>query len=152
MIVLKMKETTKSYLGILVTNSVIAVPAYSNDSQRQVTKTMALNILQIIHEPTAAAITCGVDKKVVSECNLLILDIGGGNFEVKVTAGAMIILKIKKTVESYLGTFVTNSVIAIPAYFNNSKEYPPNHQQTYHSCYHLWSQQEGCQQMQPPHL
>ena len=66
MSVLKMKET---YLGILVTNSVIAIPAYSNDSQKQVTKTMALNILQIIHKPTAAAITYGVDKKVVSKCS-----------------------------------------------------------------------------------
>ena len=71
MIILKMKETTESYLGILVTNSVIAVPAYSNDSQRQVTKTMALNILQIIHKPTAAAITYGVNKKVVSKSSIL---------------------------------------------------------------------------------
>ena len=87
MIVLKMKETTKSYPGTLVTNSVIAIPAYSNNSQRQVTKMMALNILWIIHKPTAAAITYGVNKKVVSECSLLILDLNGGNFEVKVTTG-----------------------------------------------------------------
>ena len=48
---------------------------------------MALNVLQIIHEPTAAAITYGVDKKVVSKCNLLIFNFGGGTFEVKATAG-----------------------------------------------------------------
>ena len=86
MIILSMEETAESYLGTLVINSVIAIPAYSNNSQRQVTITMALNILQIINKPTTAAITYGVDKK-VSECSLLILNFGRGNFEVKATTG-----------------------------------------------------------------
>ena len=77
MIGLKMKETAKSYLGTLFTNSVI--PAYFNNSQR--------NILWIINKPTTAAITYGLNKKVVSECSLLIFDFGGETFEVKATAG-----------------------------------------------------------------
>ena len=80
-IILKMKETTESYLGTLVTNSVIAVPTYFNNSER--------NILQIINKPTVAAITYGVEKKVISKCSLFILDLGRGreDFKVKVTTG-----------------------------------------------------------------
>ena len=73
------KETAESYLGTLFTNSVIAVPAYFNNSQR--------NILQIINKPTAAAITYGLDKKVVSKCSLLIFDFGVETFKIKATAG-----------------------------------------------------------------
>lgn len=72
MVLTKMKETAEAYLGKTVTDAVVTVPAYFNDSQRQATKdagTIAgLNVLRIINEPTAAAIAYGLDKKV----NLLV--------------------------------------------------------------------------------
>jgi molecular chaperone DnaK (HSP70) len=70
MILGKMKETAEAYLGTTVTNAVVTVPAYFNDSQRQATKDAGviagLNVLRIINEPTAAAIAYGLDKKVRS--------------------------------------------------------------------------------------
>ncbi|TKC38578.1 hypothetical protein EI555_018995 [Monodon monoceros] len=97
------KEIEEAYLGKTVTNAVVTVPAYFNDSQCQATKdagtTAGLNVLQIINEPTAAAVACGLDKKVGAERNVLIFDLGGGTcdvsiltiedgiFEVKYTAG-----------------------------------------------------------------
>lgn len=81
MILLKMKEIAESFLGETVTDAVVTVPAYFNDSQRQATKdagTIAgLNILRIINEPTAAAIAYGLDKKSSKEKNILIFDCGG---------------------------------------------------------------------------
>ena len=69
MILLKMKETAEAYIGKPVSDAVITVPAYFNDSQRQATKDAGiisgLNVLRIINEPTAAAIAYGLDKKVV---------------------------------------------------------------------------------------
>lgn len=69
MVLTKMKETAEAYLGKTVTNAVITVPAYFNDSQRQATKDSGaiagLNVLRIINEPTAAAIAYGLDKKVI---------------------------------------------------------------------------------------
>ncbi|KAJ2930824.1 hypothetical protein H1R20_g6293, partial [Candolleomyces eurysporus] len=103
MILLKMKETAESYLGSTVTNAVVTVPAYFNDSQRQATKDAGtisgLDVLRIINEPTAAAVAYGLDKKVTGERNVLMLDLGGGTldvslvtieegiFEVQATAG-----------------------------------------------------------------
>lgn len=76
----KMKDTAESYLGHKVTDAVITVPAYFNDSQRQATKDAGaiagLNVLRIINEPTAAAIAYGLDKK-KSNHNVLIFDLGG---------------------------------------------------------------------------
>uniref|UniRef100_A0A8C9T0A6 Heat shock protein family A (Hsp70) member 8 n=1 Tax=Scleropages formosus TaxID=113540 RepID=A0A8C9T0A6_SCLFO len=81
MVLMKMKEIAEAYLGKPVTNAVITVPAYFNDSQRQATKDAGtisgLNVLRIINEPTAAAIAYGLDKKVGSERNVLIFDLGG---------------------------------------------------------------------------
>ena len=81
MILTKMKEIAESFLGEKVTDAVITVPAYFNDSQRQATKdagTIAgLNVLRIINEPTAAAIAYGLDKKSKTEKNVLIFDCGG---------------------------------------------------------------------------
>jgi molecular chaperone DnaK (HSP70) len=86
MVLVKVKETAKGYLGGTITNAVVTVPAYFNDSQRQATKdarTIAsLNILRIITEPTATAITYGLDKKIVGERNMLIFDLSGGTFNV----------------------------------------------------------------------
>lgn len=103
MVLGKMKQTAEDYLGHPVTEAVITVPAYFNDSQRQATKdagTIAgLNVRRIINEPTAAAIAYGLDRKSDKPTNVLIFDCGGGThdvslleiddgiFEVKATAG-----------------------------------------------------------------
>ena len=88
MVLTKMKETAEAYLGKSVTNAVITVPAYFNDSQRQATKDAGtisgLNVLRIINEPTAAAIAYGLDKKGGGERNVLIFDLGGGTFDVSI--------------------------------------------------------------------
>lgn len=81
MVLGKMKEIAEAYIGEKVTDAVITVPAYFNDSQRQATKdagTIAgLNVLRIINEPTAAAIAYGLDKKTDKEHNIIIVDAGG---------------------------------------------------------------------------
>lgn len=85
MILVKMKETAEAYLGEIVTDAVVTVPAYFNDGQRQATKDAGqiagLNILRIINEPTAAAIAYGLDNQ-SNEQNVLIFDLGGGTFDV----------------------------------------------------------------------
>ncbi len=82
----KLKEDAEAYLGQPVTDAVITVPAYFNDSQRKATKeagTIAgLNVLRIINEPTASALAYGLDKK--GEENVLVYDLGGGTFDVTV--------------------------------------------------------------------
>nr|AAB18178.1 heat shock protein 70 [Botryllus schlosseri] len=100
MLLTKMKETAEAYLGQGVTDAVISVPAYFNDSQRQATKDAAviagLNVLRIINEPTAAAIAYGLDKK-TSERNILIFDLGGGTFDVSVLTIDSGIFEVKAT-------------------------------------------------------
>ncbi|XP_035511243.1 heat shock 70 kDa protein 1-like, partial [Morone saxatilis] len=88
MVLLKMKEIAEAYLGHQVSNAVVTVPAYFNDSQRQATKDAGviagLNVLRIINEPTAAAIAYGLDKGKSGERNVLIFDLGGGTFDVSI--------------------------------------------------------------------
>ena len=88
MVLSKMKETAEAYIGKTVTDVVITVPAYFNDSQRQATKDAGaisgLNVLRIINEPTAAALAYGLDKGHRGEINVLIFDLGGGTFDVSV--------------------------------------------------------------------
>lgn len=88
MVLSKMKETAEAYIGKTVTDVVITVPAYFNDSQRQATKDAGaisgLNVLRIINEPTAAALAYGLDKAHRGEINVLIFDLGGGTFDVSV--------------------------------------------------------------------
>jgi L1 cell adhesion molecule like protein len=76
-----MKETAEAYLGTTVTEAVVTVPAYFNDSQRQATKDAGaiagLNVLRIINEPTAAALAYGLDKKLKGEQNVVVFDCGG---------------------------------------------------------------------------
>ncbi|CAC5365089.1 HSPA1s [Mytilus coruscus] len=85
----------------LVNNSVITVPAYFNDSQRQATKDAGtisgMNVLRIINEPTAAAIAYGLDKKVGGERNVLIFDLGGGTFDVSILTIEDGIFEVKST-------------------------------------------------------
>lgn len=103
-----MKETAESFLGKTVTNAVVTVPAYFNDSQRQATKdagTIAgLNVMRIINEPTAAAIAYGLDKKGKGERNVLIFDLGGGTFDVSVLTIDDGIFEVKSTAgDTHLG-------------------------------------------------
>ena len=88
MVLTKMRETAEAYLGQKVTDAVITVPAYFNDSQRQATKDAGmiagLNVKRIINEPTAAALAYGLDKNLSGEKNVLIFDLGGGTFDVSV--------------------------------------------------------------------
>jgi len=108
MVLSKMKEIAEAYLGNEVTDAVITVPAYFNDSQRQATKdagTIAgLNVLRIINEPTAAAIAYGLDKKDEKERNVLIFDCGGGTFDVSILAIEDTIFEVKATAgDTHLG-------------------------------------------------
>merc|ERR1712188_347828 len=107
MVLMKMKEISEAYLGREVTDAVITVPAYFNDSQRQATKdagvTAGLNVLRIINEPTAAAIAYGLDKN-KEERNILIYDLGGGTFDVSLLTIDEGIFEVKATAgDTHLG-------------------------------------------------
>ncbi len=108
MVLIKMKETAESYLGDVVKDAVITVPAYFNDGQRQATKDAGaiagLNVLRIINEPTAAAIAYGLDKKGQGESNILIFDLGGGTFDVSLLTIDDGIFEVKATAgDTHLG-------------------------------------------------
>ncbi len=108
MILTKMKETAEEYMGEKITDAVITVPAYFNDSQRQATKdagTIAgLNVLRIINEPTAAAIAYGLNNKSDKEQNILIFDLGGGTFDVSLLSIDDGIFEVKATAgDTHLG-------------------------------------------------
>jgi len=84
----KMKKTAEDYLGTEVTQAVITVPAYFNDSQRQATKDAGriagLEVLRIINEPTAAALSYGVDKTDKKDRKVAVFDLGGGTFDISI--------------------------------------------------------------------
>ena len=84
----KMKKTAEDYLGVEVTQAVITVPAYFNDSQRQATKDAGkiagLEVLRIINEPTAAALAYGVDKTDKKDRKVAVYDLGGGTFDISI--------------------------------------------------------------------
>ncbi|MGH8035853.1 MAG: molecular chaperone DnaK, partial [Lysobacterales bacterium] len=86
-VLMKMKKTAEDYLGEEVTEAVITVPAYFNDSQRQATKDAGkiagLNVRRIINEPTAAALAYGLDKK-GGERKIAVYDLGGGTFDISI--------------------------------------------------------------------
>ena len=88
MILAKLKQDAESYLGEKVTQAVITVPAYFNDSQRQATKDAGkiagLEVLRIINEPTAASLTYGLDKGENKNQKILVYDLGGGTFDVSI--------------------------------------------------------------------
>ena len=107
MVLIKMKEIAESFIGEPVTDAVITVPAYFNDSQRNSTKDAGLiaglNVLRIINEPTAAAIAYGLDKK-EQEQNVLIFDLGGGTFDVSLLTIEDGIFEVKATAgDTHLG-------------------------------------------------
>jgi len=108
MVLVKMKETAESFLGKEVKKSVVTVPAYFNDSQRQATKDAGtisgMEILRIINEPTAAAIAYGLDKTEDAEKNILIFDLGGGTFDVTLLTIDGGIFEVKATAgDTHLG-------------------------------------------------
>ena len=88
MILTKLKQDAEAYLGQPVTQAVITVPAYFNDSQRQATKNAGkiagLEVLRIINEPTAAALAYGLDKQDRKNQKILVYDLGGGTFDVSI--------------------------------------------------------------------
>ena len=108
MVLVKMKETAESFMGKTVKDAVVTVPAYFNDSQRQATKDAAaiagLNCLRIINEPTAAAIAYGLDKNKDDDKNVLIFDLGGGTFDVSLLNIEGGIFEVKATAgDTHLG-------------------------------------------------
>jgi len=104
----KMKETASSYLGGSVTQAVVTVPAYFNDSQRQATKDAGaicgLNVLRIINEPTAAALAYGLDQKEKGAKTVLVYDMGGGTFDVSLLEIEDGVFEVKATAgDTHLG-------------------------------------------------
>ncbi|MFZ1037476.1 MAG: molecular chaperone DnaK [Smithella sp.] len=99
MILTKMKQTAEDYLGEKVTDAVITVPAYFNDSQRQATKDAGkisgLNVLRIINEPTAAALAYGLDKK--KDEKVAVFDLGGGTFDISILELGDGVFEVKST-------------------------------------------------------
>ena len=99
MVLQKLKTDAEAYLGEPVTQAVITVPAYFNDSQRQATKDAGkiagLEVLRIINEPTAAALAYGLDKK--KEEKILVFDLGGGTFDVSVLEVGDGVVEVKAT-------------------------------------------------------
>jgi len=99
MVLQKMKQTAEDYLGETVTDAVITVPAYFNDSQRQATKDAGkisgLNVLRIINEPTAAALAYGLDKK--EEEKIAVFDLGGGTFDISILELGDGVFEVKST-------------------------------------------------------
>ncbi|CAE7491957.1 unnamed protein product [Symbiodinium natans] len=108
MVLQKMKETAEAHLGHPVTDAVITVPAYFNDSQRQATKDAGaicgLNVLRIINEPTAAALAYGLDSKERGARNVLVYDMGGGTFDVSLLEIEDGVFEVKATAgDTHLG-------------------------------------------------
>jgi molecular chaperone DnaK len=99
MVLQKLKQAAEDYLGETVTDAVITVPAYFNDSQRQATKDAGkiagLNVLRIINEPTAAALAYGLDKK--KDETIAVYDFGGGTFDISVLEVGEGVVEVKST-------------------------------------------------------
>ncbi|RJR35146.1 MAG: molecular chaperone DnaK [Desulfobacteraceae bacterium] len=99
MILGKMKQTAEDYLGEKVSEAVITVPAYFNDSQRQATKDAGriagLNVLRIINEPTAASLAYGLDKK--GDKKIAVFDLGGGTFDISILEIGEGVFEVKAT-------------------------------------------------------
>lgn len=99
MVLQKMKKTAEDYLGEEVTDAVITVPAYFDDSQRQATKDAGriagLNVLRIINEPTAAALAYGLDKK--HDEKIAVFDLGGGTFDISILELGDGVFEVKST-------------------------------------------------------
>ncbi|KAF8947496.1 70-kilodalton heat shock protein [Haplosporangium gracile] len=101
MVLSKLRKSAKNFLGTFVSDAVISVPSYFNDSQRQATKdagTIAgLNVLRIINEPTAAALAYGLNNPAKEEKNVLIIDLGGGSMSVSLLGIESGVIEVKAT-------------------------------------------------------
>src|SRR4051794_3000831 len=99
MILQKLKQAAEDYLGEKVSDAVITVPAYFNDSQRQATKDAGqiagLNVLRIVNEPTAAALAYGLDQK--KDETIAVFDLGGGTFDISVLEVGEGVVEVKST-------------------------------------------------------
>ncbi|MFA5907878.1 MAG: molecular chaperone DnaK [Vicinamibacterales bacterium] len=99
MVLQKLKQAAEDYLGDKVTDAVITVPAYFNDSQRQATKDAGqiagLNVLRIVNEPTAAALAYGLDQK--KDETIAVFDLGGGTFDISVLEVGEGVVEVKST-------------------------------------------------------
>ncbi|MEK7853449.1 MAG: Hsp70 family protein, partial [candidate division NC10 bacterium] len=99
LILQKLKEAAEAYLGEKVTQAVITVPAYFNDSQRQATKDAGkiagLEVLRIVNEPTAAALAYGLDKK--KDERIAVYDLGGGTFDISILELGEGVFEVKST-------------------------------------------------------
>jgi molecular chaperone DnaK len=99
MILQKMKQTAEDYIGDKITDAVVTVPAYFNDSQRKATKEAGeiagLNVLRIINEPTAASLAYGLDKK--TNQKIAVYDLGGGTFDVSILEIGDGVFEVKAT-------------------------------------------------------
>jgi molecular chaperone DnaK len=99
MILQKMRQTAEDYLGEKITDAVVTVPAYFNDSQRQATKDAGriagLNVLRIINEPTAASLAYGLDKK--KNEKIAVYDLGGGTFDISILEIGEGVFEVKST-------------------------------------------------------
>ena len=100
MVLQKMKKTAEDYLGQTVTDAVITVPAYFNDSQRKATKEAGeiagLNVQRIVNEPTAAALAYGLDKS-ADDKNIAVFDLGGGTFDISILNLGDGVFEVKST-------------------------------------------------------
>ncbi len=106
MILRKLKQDAEAYLGETVTQAVITVPAYFNDSQRQATKDAGeiagLEVLRIVNEPTAASLAYGLDKKELE--TIMVFDLGGGTFDVSILEVGEGVVEVKSTSgDTFLG-------------------------------------------------
>jgi len=106
MVLTKMKDTVADFLGEAVTDAVITVPAYFDDSQRQATmdagKIAGLNVLRIINEPTAAALAYGIGKQ--QNLRIVVFDLGGGTFDISILEIASGVFEVRATNgDTYLG-------------------------------------------------
>ena len=99
MVLQKLKQAAEDYLGEKITDAVITVPAYFNDSQRQATKDAGkiagLNVLRIVNEPTAAALAYGLDKK--KDETIAVYDLGGGTFDISILEVGAGVVEVKST-------------------------------------------------------
>ncbi len=100
MVLQKMKKTAEDYLGQKITEAVITVPAYFNDSQRQATKEAGeiagLEVKRVVNEPTAAALAYGLDRK-AKDINVAVFDLGGGTFDISILELGDSIVEVKST-------------------------------------------------------
>jgi L1 cell adhesion molecule like protein len=108
MVLVKMRESAEQYLGKNVKKSVVTVPAYFNDAQRQATKDAGtisgMEVIRIINEPTAAAIAYGLNKEDKNEHSVLIFDLGGGTFDVSILTIDNGVFEVKATAgDTHLG-------------------------------------------------